>query len=302
MAPLTYRDFELEIAPGEDGRYPVAVLDSPSGQVRGHMALLAGHPTVEERLAVLETAITGGDPLVGEREVKDFGAWLFDALFSGEMRAVYDRSRQAVADSGEGLRIKLRVNAPDLATLPWEFLYDPRRQEFIALSRLTPIVRYLELPLGETKLAVQPPLRILGLVASPADAPVLNVEGEKARLEAALRPLGQARRVELVWLQGQTWRDLQRALQAGPWHILHFSGHAAFDERSGEGVLLLADDNGRATPISAGQLGQLLTDHQTLRLAVLNACQGAFGGEQRRFSSLAAALVQRGLPAVLAMQ
>ena len=49
-------------------------------------------------------------------------------------------------------------------------------------------------------------------------------------------------------------------------------------------------------------MGRLLADHTSLRLAVLNACEGARGDGQTRFSSTAAILVQRGLTAVLAMR
>jgi tetratricopeptide (TPR) repeat protein len=283
-------------------RYPVAVLNSPSGQARAAMNFPWDSASLEERLAELEDAVLGGGGTAAGQDTQTFGSQLFDALLTGEVRTVYDRSRQAVAVQNEGLRLKLRVNAPELATVPWEFLYDPRAGEFLALSRLTPIVRYLELPLGEQALAVKPPLRILGLVAGPADAPPLDVQREKARLEQAVQPLQAAGRVELVWLEEQSWRGLQAAMQAGPWHIFHFVGHAAFDPRSAEGVLLLANDDGRAAPVSAGQLAGLLADHRTLRLAVLNACEGARGSEQSRFSSIAAGLVRRGLPAVLAMQ
>ncbi len=300
MDPLRLRDFDLEISPADaDGRYPAAVLNSPSGQARAVMAFPWTPVELEDRLAVLEDAVLGGGAGQG---AQTFGGQLFDALLVGEVRTVYDRSRQAVSGQDEGLRIKLRVNAPELAGMPWEFLYDPRAGEFLALSRLTPIVRYLELPLGEQTLAVKPPLRILAMVAGPSDAPPLDVEREKARLEQAVQPLQAAGKVELVWLEEQSWRGLQAAMQAGPWHVFHFLGHAAFDPRSGEGVLLLAGDDGRSTRISAGQLAGLLGDHRTLRLAVLNACEGARGSEQSRFSSIAAGLVRRGLPAVLAMQ
>ena len=33
----------------------------------------------------------------------------------------------------------------DLAALPWEFLHDPRRGEYLVLSSYTPLVRYFEL-------------------------------------------------------------------------------------------------------------------------------------------------------------
>jgi hypothetical protein len=256
---------------------------------------------MEAGLARLEDAILTGGP-EAEQLVQDFGQQLFQALFSGEVRTVYDRSRQAMHDAGQGLRLKLRVNAPELSTVPWEYLYDPRSAEFIALSRYTPIVLYVELPVGETPLAVKPPLRILGLVASPSDAPALDVDREKARLEQAIASLDSAGKVELTWLEGSTWRDLQEAMQRGPWHVFHFIGHATSAGTDGAGALLLTDEDGRAAPLGAQDLGRLLADQRTLRLAVLNACEGARPGSQGAFSSVAAALVRRGVPAVVAMQ
>ena len=49
-------------------------------------------------------------------------------------------------------------------------------------------------------------------------------------------------------------------------------------------------------------MGRLLADHRSLRLALLNSCEGARGSEHDVFSSTAAILVRRGLPAVVAMQ
>jgi hypothetical protein len=224
-------------------------------------------------------------------------------LIRDEVRSVYDMSRQATTTKGQGLRIKLHINAPGLAAIPWEFLYDARQAEFVALSRYTPIVRYLELPLPDPELPVTAPLRILGMVASPTDAVPLDVVREKARLEDAVGELQKVGRLELTWLEGQTWRDLHAAMQSGPWHIFHFIGHATSDEEAGEGVVLLADDSGDSSPLSATQLGRLLADHRTLRLALLNACKGARGHTGKGvFSSTASVLVQRGIPAVLAMQ
>src|SRR2546430_144567 len=49
-------------------------------------------------------------------------------------------------------------------------------------------------------------------------------------------------------------------------------------------------------------MAMLLADHRSLRLVVLNSCEGARGSELDIFSSTAAILVRRGIPAVLAMQ
>ena len=106
--------------------------------------------------------------------MQHFAAALFDALFQGDIRTAYDRSVQRTSSADQGLRLKLRILAPELLTVPWEFLYDPRSQAFVALSRHTPVMRYLELLLPDPDFAVPPPLRILGIVAAPSDLPPLD--------------------------------------------------------------------------------------------------------------------------------
>jgi len=86
------------------------------------------------------------------------------------------------------------------------------------------------------------------------------------------------------------------------WHILHFIGHGGFDAETEEGAIALADEVGRKDLLRATSLARLLDDHYPLRLAFLNSCEGARGSESDAFSSTAATLVRRGVPAVVAMQ
>jgi len=67
-------------------------------------------------------------------------------------------------------------------------------------------------------------------------------------------------------------------------------------------LIYLANEGGKSERLTATSLGRLLADHRSLRLVVLNACEGARGSDRDLFSSTAAILVRRGLPAVLAMQ
>jgi Flp pilus assembly protein TadD len=55
-------------------------------------------------------------------------------------------------------------------------------------------------------------------------------------------------------------------------------------------------------PIPGQLLGNILRDHDCLRLAVLNACEGARQSNQDPFSGVAQSLCQQRLPAVVAMQ
>jgi outer membrane protein assembly factor BamD (BamD/ComL family) len=189
-----------------------------------------------------------------------------------------------------------------LARLPWEFLYDPRQGEYVCMSRDTPVVRYIELPQPIKPLSVAPPLCILGMVSSPSNLPTLDLAREKQRLEKAIASLQAENLVKLTWLAAPTWRELQRAMRAGPWHIFHFIGHGGFDPAADEGLIAFEDESGKAQLLLATELGRLLADHRSLRLALLNACEGARASQHDIFSSSAAVLVRRGLPAVLAMQ
>jgi formylglycine-generating enzyme required for sulfatase activity len=303
-----YLDFELEIGQGSGREYPVAVLHSPAGEVRATMRFPFDELALDLRLGKLQIALlrSGGKhrraPSEEERGVQDFGQALFDALLGGEIRSCYDVSLREAAQQGKGLRLKLRIHPPELSALPWEFLYDPRQAEYVCLSRQTPIVRYLESPRLIQPLRVAPPLRILGMVASPQDLPALDLERERERVERAVHSLRARGLVELEWLPGQTWRDLQAATWGGPWHVFHFIGHGGFDTNADEGFIALADSEGRTNCLSATRLGRLLADHTPLRLVLLNSCEGAKGSDLDVFSSVASILVRRGIPAVLAMQ
>jgi formylglycine-generating enzyme required for sulfatase activity len=303
-----YLDFEIQVGPGRGRDYPVVVVRSPAGEAQETMHFPFDRIELDNRLKDLQIALlrSGGARRLAlsseEQAVQGFGQALFDALLTGEVRSRYDVSRSKAAQQDAGLRIRLRIQPPELAALPWEYLYDPRLAKYICLSRNTPLVRYLELSQPIQPLAVTPPLSILGMVASPRDLPRLNVEREKQRVERAIQDLQAQGRVTLTWLAGQTWRDLQEVMWQGPWHIFHFIGHGGFDKAADEGYIALADQEGETERLGATKLGGLLADHNPLRLALLNSCEGARGGAQDVFSSTAAILVRQGLPAVLAMQ
>ena len=304
---MEYEDFDLQIEHLGGQDYRVSVLRSPGGEAAAVMQFPYGELALKNRLLTLENALLKASgrrrraPSPEEQEVQDFGRTLYEALLTGDVRSRFDVSWDRVRRQGKGLRIKLRFQKPTLAALPWEFLYNAGLGEYLALSKHTPLVRYLELPQPLPSLAVTPPLRILGMIANPTDLEELDVAVEKQRMEQALGDLIQEGLVELTWLSGQSWRALQRTMRRGPWHIFHFIGHGGFDEVKDEGFLVFADREGKSQPISAASLARLIADHASLRLVLLNSCDGGQSGADV-FSSTASILVRRGTPSVLAMQ
>lgn len=306
---MDYFDFELEIGVGRGRRYPVRVLRSPDGEAESVMRFPFDTLALDNHLLQLQLALERsgrGGATRGltreEQSVQEFGRALFEALFAGEILARYAGSRRGADAQGKGLRLKLRIRAPELAALPWEFLYDPAQADYVCLSRWTPLVRYPEIAQPITPFPVTAPLRILAMIANPSDQEMLDTDRERQRLQEAIAPLEALGMLQLEWCEGQTWRDLQKAMWRGPWHIFHFIGHGAFDRKLDEGIIALADDQGRTAPLRSTHLGRLLRDHRSLHLVILNSCEGAQGSSLDVFSSTAATLVRTGLPAVLAMQ
>src|SRR5512134_342484 len=96
-----YAEFEIDIQPRNGDVYPFSAT-SPGGEARGALRLPTDDPAYQalvERLDALDA---------DEELLARIGRMLFDALFQGQVKAIYTRS-QGMLRSGQGLRIKLRL-------------------------------------------------------------------------------------------------------------------------------------------------------------------------------------------------
>jgi CHAT domain-containing protein len=297
-------DFELEIGPGTDGTYPVTAR-TPSGETTATFRWSFTPVELDQQLAVIKdkvlasSAVTRRAPTRDEHPVRELGQDLFEALITDDVRALYVASGQRAREDNHVLRLVLRVHPSELARLPWEFLFDPRQQDYLGLT--FPLVRSPHALAPRQRLRVPAPLRILGMVARPGDQHTLDTRQEQQRLQDALARL-PAGLVELKWVGGQTYSDLEDTLDQGPWHVFHFIGHGGYDTGVEEGTLALAGETGRTQMIGAEDISRLLAEHHPLRMVMLNACDTGRGSGLDAFSSIAAALIRRGIPAVVAMQ
>lgn len=305
MERLRYLDFELKIErKGE--QYTARVLSSPAGEASSIFTL----PFSEERLELLVLKIgrlRSSTRRIQSSEMeaaRELGGKLFEAIFSDEVRVCIRSSLDEIhRQEGTGLRLKLRLQeVAELADLPWEFLFDSSLDRFIAQSNQTPIVRYVEMPERITALTVNLPLRVLVMISSPSDYARLDVERERSMLQEALEPLSKNGKVRVEWLDKATLAALQHCLRDGEYHVFHFIGHGGFDKKAEEGVLVLEDEQERGWLAGAHRIGTLLHDHRSLRLAVLNSCEGARNSRTDPFAGVATTLIRQGVPAVVAMQ
>lgn len=301
---LHYLDFDLlvdEVA----GAYRVRVLNSPSGQATTSFTL----PFQDLELENFFLRI--GRPRRSTRRVessevgaiKDFGSRLFHSVFKEDVMQNLRSSLDEAYRQGAGLRLKLRLsNAPKLMDLPWEFLYYQSLNRFLSLSLESPIVRFLDLPEFIRPLRISPPIRVLFIVSNAKDYMQLDVNQEWEKINQALGALVQKGQLAIDLLTNPTQTRLLRALRKTEYHILHFVGHGGYDAKSEEGVLILEDENGNGFPVSGSRIGTMLHDERTLRLVVLNACEGARTSGTDPFAGVAQTIIQQGIPAVIAMQ
>ena len=311
MTEFSYLNFDVQIQRAGDSNYRVLV-EAPSGEtIRAPFELPFSEIELENFL------LKAGPTRRGVRRAetaevdaaKRFGEKLYGALFTADVRSAMqsslDQARQrSDSSSGRvGVRLRLRLaEVPELAGVPWEYIYNPSLNRFLALSTETPLVRYLDMPERIRPVTVVQPLRVLVMVAGPSDYARLDVRQEWLNLNAAVADLQQADLVQLDLLETPTLSGLQRKLRQDDYHIFHFIGHGAFNRNAADGMLILEDEDGRGRAVSGQDLAILLHDHTPLRLAVLNACEGALSATDDPFAGVAQSLVQGGLPAVIAMQ
>lgn len=302
---LAYQDFDLLIEPSSPGNYRARVLRSPAGESSPIQFTLPFSPLELENF-VLKISLgrrrTRGPGRPESAPLKEFGGKLYGAVFQDELRDILRSSLSQTRVQGIGMRLRLRLaDVPELANLPWEFLYDPRLNRFLAQSRYTPLVRYLDLPDPPQSLSVAGPLRLLVVISSPSDYDQLNVEQEWRLLTSALASQQGEGRVIIERLPANM-STLRRRLRQEEFHIFHFVGHGFYKPAWGDGVLVMEDRTGRSQEVPGEELGSLLHEHDPIRLAVLNACEGARSGVSDTFAGVAQSLIQQGLPAVVAMQ
>lgn len=308
MASRGYSNFDLSIERIGD-RYRVRVLQSAVG--KGIMAefklpLSDGSPIgiLSLKIGRSRRGVRRGIHASDSEELviaKQFGETLFNAVFQKNIYNCLNASLQAARAQNQGLRVLLRLPA-DLAQLPWEYIYNSNTNQFLAVSTSTPLVRYLELTPNIEPLEVTPPLRMLVAISSPEDYRELDVEREWRTLQDALQPLVARGAVIIDRLASASPSQLQAQLRQADYHIFHFIGHSIFEKGRQNGVLIFNDENGHGKALNGQMLGTLLADHPSLRLVVLNSCEGARTGIDDPFAGLALSLVQMGLPAVIAMQ
>ncbi len=263
-----------------------------------------------------------------EAGAREFGERLFQVVFTPEIRQFFWKTYHSLNKS-EQLRILICFPMdPPFNRLPWELLYTTESNlGFLARSPRLSLARYyMEMPQDERQLQGGSLSVLLVSAQSPGSPPI----SAGKEIEAVTAPLRKAS--SLGELVREIWRNLRhvksfgdvarrirnrqrfevqsipaasfakfdqtisKAVEDGqPFQVIHFIGHGKADA-----LLFEADpEKNQDGLIAAEKFAESVNRSATL-LVVLNACESASGSNF--VESTAAALLHKGVPAVLGMQ
>ncbi|HEX6911491.1 MAG TPA: CHAT domain-containing protein, partial [Longimicrobium sp.] len=306
---MEYHDLDIVLLPG-GARGVVRMARCGTRHGEGQDAATLDVDALAQAAARLDEAGGTGVDAATQRAV---GITLYQGLLGdGDVGQQLGRCLDgARAQENAGVRVRLNLDGvPSLAPIPWELVYLPGTERFLASSTRSPVVRYLPSKAPNLGLEVRLPVRVLVVLpenAARGDAP-LDLAREKATLQRALQPLVRADAADVRFLEKRVTRArLRSALQGGlaelgeePFHVVCYAGHGHHDER--RACLFLDAEGGGVDEVDEAWFADLLEERHEVKLVVLNACQGATVSALRPFAGLAPRLVKAGVPAVVAMQ
>ena len=315
----TYGEFRLVVAPvlGDATRWTVRLDRSPIALQTGQLGDVK--PTLtREQIGLLQAG--GGWPNINT--LKAIGDSVWSSLLPAPLNASFVAAYQYAQVTNKGMRVVLvrqvsetEALAPGQVGLP-EVPFEAIRQpgaNFLALDELTPVSRGLQVEADQPAYHVDPPLRILVVVAKPDDKPHAAVGDEAAAISGTVAPLGGL--VSLKVSPSGTYDEFRAQLDAFRPHVVHFVGHGGYavigdDPTSQPHLCFVRGDNGQSRYVDADTLSDALQNRE-VRLVVLTACQSAAAApaldgayDPRAMDGIAQRLVlgSSGVSAAVAMQ
>lgn len=275
-----------------------------------------------------------------EALLKSRGEELYSKVLTANPRtqSIWFSIRNELAD----LRIEIASGIAEAASIPWELMRDPEADSPLSLRvksfvrvQSNPNTSFVPVPEAEDG-----HIRLLYIACRPGGMKDVELRAVANRLLKDLGQ--DRARFDIKALRPPTFERLQTELidskEAGrPYHIVHFDGHGVYADLSktqlsdwasslstitlsggppGKHGYLIFEHSSedKMRPVDGHKLGQLLHDNG-VPVLVLNACQSAMHeavvaaaidkgvhDEVRAIGSLAQAVIDEGVPAVLGMR
>jgi hypothetical protein len=255
--------------------------------------------TLSQRIRDLHRFIETNSPTFEMNELMWLGDKLCKLILQRKVRTLFDI---ASGQSPKLLPFEMFVEDSVITSWPWEYVYDDTHNKFLS-QEFHPISR------GIFTVFPKPSFRpiknkvrillILGVLPGDKSTPENEVEFIKEVFKAQTANDS----VELIVKHSMKPEDIEKEIGRNRYDIFHYFGHAKFNDSRQEGFLSLERPGAQAQELYATQLAGMLAT-KNFRLVFLNGCETGRTSESEdpARSSIAAALLDRGIPAVIATQ
>ncbi len=269
--------------------------------------------TIEAALLGLEEMLKSSEPIPVVDRLAALGKTLGEDLLQQlAERLEEERARLAEYTSAPHLRLQI---PRELMRFPWELMYDRYGMlaERFALGRQVFMETQLTRPVPQRRpdairvLVIGDPKFSSQFAYRPQQLPGAQDEAKKVvdQLDLLDKQLGGMPKVEVTKVIGEELKafDLRELLRSGEYDIVHYAGHAYFDQKSPEASAWVLSDG----PLHAQEIRNTLswTDSPPW-LVYANACEAGMDGHKARdryhgnVFGLATAFINNGVAAYIA--
>lgn len=259
--------------------------------------LLSGLAAFRDRLSMVANG-TAGTQLT-KQDISAFGIDIFNFIFINKLLEIYNRLPK------EKVRIQVLSNKADFQCLPWEYLQDPKSikgpNKNRGVVRVIPTIGSV-LPVARK---LNDKIRLLFVYADPTDQPGVEWQDIKDSIENEFRVRQEEGTFTINVIEAASIEDLNDHLIKYNYDILHFNGHGLIAQsgpNAGVGCLVFRNNTtGKTQEVPASKFAMVVND-RNFRLVVLSACNSSSGDFSKSYAVVAQALVESGVPAVVANQ
>ena len=244
--------------------------------------------------------------------IRKLGKMLFEILFSGQVRRLYDAA--VSSHRNKELNIVFTSMISWLSDFPWEMCYDSGYKGFLSTSNVRFLRNVLTPTPADRIIRKRDKLRILVASAQAVGSSCISNEYETRRIKDSFGSLLDAGLVEVDVLANCSPRmlheQLRCALDEYEYDVLHYIGHGKYYEGEG-GKVEFEREDGAPHSLTAEQLTSIVRS-RGIRVVFLNACETGrgFGAgdkdetkeKQEPIKGVAVKMAEEGIPAVVANQ
>jgi hypothetical protein len=303
---MTQKYYTIRIRIANIDNIHLDIFDTNNQLIREPSGGFGFKDNVRDRISELHEKARRND--LDGASVEELGKLLFSALFDEGLRREFLDIYQKAQQENALLRLELDVDErqlPEVAALPWEFMYVSPGELHGALWLATApnivfsrrrarwhVPEPIQLKIGER-------LRIAIAVAAPKDLGPVQYQ----KICNELKKMARTERFEVLEVVEAANRSSIDALLEKKPHIFHFIGHGSLkdENRQDTGLVALVDSFGSADLVSADYFSELFNRFRP-GLVVLHACESGALSSSKAFVGIASRVVQMNVPAVAAMQ